>query len=223
MTQKILSHPLSLSSPAITFRTSERPWCRTFARPLLLNHQADWPPDTTAAVIALRAITAAPSPEESDVFVLSSHHGGPERVATASGSSLHPQHRLPLLLFLPHKPRAPSCRAFPLNSVSWFPRLHRRGPTPSTDPSATLCTSHWGCHCLRVAPSSRHKHTTINGALVCFEFVVFMLHLRVILIWFVWLCFDVLMLICCMRVSSFVTSDVSIRFRVDVSFFCCTR
>ena len=77
MTQKILSHPLSLSSPAITFRTSERPWCRTFARPLLLNHTADSPPEPTAAVIASPAIIAAPSREESGVFVPSSHHGGP--------------------------------------------------------------------------------------------------------------------------------------------------
>ena len=144
-----------------------RPWCRTFGRPLLLNHQADWPPDTTAAVIALRAITAAPSPEESDVFVLSSHHGGPKRVATASGSSLHPQHRLPLLLFLPHKPRAQFCRAFALDLVSWFPRLHCRGPTPPMRPFGNSLHLLWRLQSPPCRPINWHKHTTINGALVC--------------------------------------------------------
>ena len=120
VTQKILSHPLSLSSPAITFHTSERPWCRTFARPLLLNHRANSPHKPTATIPASSAITAAPSTDKSDVSVPSSHRGGLERVAT-------PQHppAAPCTFgrgcpssCCAHQPRALFCRAFPLNLVS---------------------------------------------------------------------------------------------------------
>jgi hypothetical protein len=47
----------------------------------------------------------------------------------------------PSSIALPINHRRPPATYFPLDLMSWHPSLHRRGPTPSTDPSATLCTS----------------------------------------------------------------------------------
>ena len=177
----------SLSSPAITFHTSERPWCGTFARPLLLNHTADSPPEPTTVVPTLPSITAAPSSDWSGVFVPSSHRGGLKRVATPRHPPAAPctySRGCPSLCFA-HQPCLLFCRALPLDSVRWHPRLHRRGPTPSTRPRGN--SLHLSLR-LPLPPCRRtnfHKHTTINGGLVCLYLCLFCLYLCLILICFV--------------------------------------
>ena len=84
-----------------------------------------------------------------------------------------------------HHPRALFCRAFPLNSVSRNPRLHCRGPTPSTRPLGNY--PHLSLR-LPLPPCRRtnfHKHTTINGGLVCLYLCLSCLDLCLILICFV--------------------------------------
>ena len=192
--------PLSLSLPIAShhyFHTSERPWCRIFARPLLLNHPADSPPEPTAVIPTLLAITAAPSSDWSGVFVPSSCRGGLERVAT-------PRHPLAALCTFgwgcpsscfAHQPRALFCRAFLLDLVRWHPRLHLRGPTPSTIPLGN--SPHLSLR-LPLPPCHRtnlHKHTTINGGLV----FIFASFLPLFVSHFAWICcvlFDYFVSIC---------------------------
>ena len=68
---------------------------------------------------------------------------------------------------------------------------------------ATLCTSCWGCNYPSVSPSTWHKHTTTNGAIVylnllfsCLICVLFWFDLFDWLACVFWLCWW----ICCMKV-----------------------
>ena len=196
--------PLCLSLSVASHHFShkiERPWCRTFTRPLLLNHRADSPHKPTAAIPVSSAITAAPSTDKSDVSVPSSCRGSLERVATPRHPPAAPctfGRGCPSSCCA-HQPRALFCRAFPLNSVSRNPRLHCRGPTPSTRPLGNY--PHLSLR-LPLPPCHRtnfHKHITINGGLVCLYLCLSCLDLCLILICFVlfdYLCFDLMMLIC---------------------------
>ena len=187
MTQKILSHPLSLHRQPSLFTQIERPWCRTFARPLLLNHPADLPPEPTAAVPTSPAITAAPSSDWSGVFLPSSRRGGLERVATPSSLQQLPAPSAEAALH----PALPTNRG--RSSAALSPSIWWVGTLVCTaevqrhlrDPSATLLTSCWGFHCPRVTPSTWPKHTTINGGLVCLYLCLSCLYLCLILICFV--------------------------------------
>ena len=145
-------------------------------RPLLINHRADSPHKPTTAVPASSATTAAPSPDKSDLFLSSSRRGGLEPVATPRHPPTAPctfGRGCPSSCFA-HQPRALFCRAFPLDLVSWHPRLHHTGPTPSTSP---LGNSPHLLLRLPLPPCRRtnlHKHTTINGGLVCLLFASFL-------------------------------------------------
>jgi hypothetical protein len=203
VTQKILSCPLSLSLPAITFHTSGRPWCRTFARPLLLNHPANCllnPP--------LSSPHRRPSPRRlplTDLACLNaSRHCNTLQQLPASSveATLH-------LLLCPPTTGALLPRVSPL--IWWVGTLvctaevqrHRQTPRQLSAPLVKAA----------IASVSPHHHGTSTRQST----------VRL----FVWICCDlicltvfcVLMLICCMGVSSFVTSRVSIRFNVDVSVF----
>jgi hypothetical protein len=93
------------------------------------------------------------------------------------------------------------------------------------DPQATLCTSCGGCNYPRVSPSTWHnKHATINGVIVylnllfsCLICVLFWFDLFDWLACVFWLCWW----ICCMKVSLFISSLVSIEFMIVVSGFLC--
>jgi hypothetical protein len=153
----------------------------------LLNHMADSPPEPTAVVPTSPSITAAPSSDWSGVFVPSSHRGGLERIATPRHPLAAPctySRGFPSLCFA-HQLCLLFCRALPLDSVRWHPRLHRRGPTPSTRPRGN--SLHLSLR-LPLPPCRRtnlHKHTTINRGLVCLYLCLFCLYLCLILICFV--------------------------------------
>ena len=217
MTQKILL-PLSLHRHHhFSHKLTKRPWCWTFGRPLLLNHPADSPAEPTAVIPISPSITAAPSFGWSGVFV-------PYPLAVKVLNVLQHRNTLQQLGYpsscFAHQPQAPSCHAFP-------PRFGELAPSSAPQRSNAINrplsnSLHLSLRLLLPQCCPIVMAQTHGNQRCVFELVVFVLHSRVILIWFVWLCFDLLMLICCMRVSSFVTSRVIFRFRVDVSVFCYT-